>query len=250
MSQSAFATALLDPDTPPPEGLTDGRGRPAQRRFGVYRNNVASSLTDALETGFPVVARLVGKEFFRAMAAVFLRSHPPEDPRLQLWGGRFPGFLARFEPVAQIPYLPDVARLELGLRQSYHAEDTPVLPLAGLSPESVLALRPRLAPSTLILGSRFPVLSIWQRNARDAKADIPVGGETILVARIGYDPEPRLLPAGGHALARHLKGRLTLADALAAAQADTPEADLGALMTLFLTPGVLTPSQGNRPCAA
>jgi hypothetical protein len=98
-------------------------GRPAGRRFNVYRNNVAASLTDALATGFPVIAKLLGEEFFRAMAGVFLRAHPPGDPRLQLWGGKFPGFLARFEPVAHLPYLPDMARLELGLRQSYHAAD-------------------------------------------------------------------------------------------------------------------------------
>lgn len=35
------------------------------RRFDVYRNNVASSLTDALEVGFSAIAKLVGQRNFR-----------------------------------------------------------------------------------------------------------------------------------------------------------------------------------------
>lgn len=249
VDQSSFGAALLDPGTPPPEGLTDPRGRPAGRRFDVYRNNVAVSLTEALATGFPVIAKLVGEEFFKAMAGVFLRAHPPEDPRLQLWGGRFPGFLARFEPVAHLPYLPDVARLELGLRQSYHAADATPLPIAGRDPAEVLALRPRLAPATLILRARFPVLTIWQRNTGQPDLRIDWQPETVLITRPGFDPAPRLLPPGGHTLARHLKGRLTLAEAVTAMQTLEPEADAAALLTLFLGAGALTldPTQPEGP---
>jgi hypothetical protein len=242
--QHAFAAALLDPALPPPPGLIDPEGRPAGRRFDVYRNNVAAGLTDALATGFPVVERLVGREFFRAMAGVFLRAHPPEDPRLQLWGGRFPGFLAGFGPVAQLPYLPDVARLELGLRQSYHAADAPHMPLAGRDPEEVLAFRPRLAPATLILASRFPVLSIWRRNSGSPEHPVGRAPETALILRREFDPAPLPLPQGGHTLARRLKGRLTLAEALTATQAAEPEADMPALLTLFLSPGLLTLQEG------
>jgi hypothetical protein len=242
--QHTFAAALLDPALPPPTGLTDPEGRPAGRRFDVYRNNVAASLTDALATGFPVVERLVGRAFFRAMAGVFLRAHPPEDPRLQLWGGRFPGFLAGFGPAAQLPYLPDVARLELGLRQSYHAADAAHLPLAGRDPEEVLGFRPRVAPATLILASRFPVLSIWRRNSGAPDLAIGRAPETALILRREFDPVPLALPEGGHTLARHLKGRLTLAEALTATQAAEPEADMPALLTLFLSPGLLTLQEG------
>jgi hypothetical protein len=248
VAQRDFARALLDPGTPVPPGLRDGAGRPAGSRFDVYRNNVAASLTEALGTGFPAIRALVGEDFFRAMAGVFLRAHPPEDPRLQLWGGRFPGFLARFDPVAHLPYLPDVARLELGLRQSYHAADAAPLALSGRDPAEVLKLRPRLAPATLILRARFPVLSIWRRSLRDPTAAVPPEAQTVLIARRDYDPEPSLLPPGGHGFARHLKGRLTLAEALAAAQAETPEADAAALLTLFLAPGLLTLPNGDRPC--
>jgi hypothetical protein len=57
--------------------VTDPAGRPAGARFDVYRNR------EALVTGFPVVHALVGDAFFRAMAGVFLRAHPPTSPILQ-----------------------------------------------------------------------------------------------------------------------------------------------------------------------
>jgi hypothetical protein len=182
-----------------------------------------------------VIAKLLGEEFFRAMAGVFLRAHPPGDPRLQLWGAKFPGFLARFEPVAHLPYLPDMARLELGLRQSYHAADATPLPIAGRDPAEVLALKPRLAPATLILRSRFPILTIWQKNTGRPDLEIDWRPETCSSPGRGFDPEPQRLPEGGHTLARHLKGRLTLAEAVTATQAIDPDVDASAILTLILS---------------
>ncbi len=238
--QTDFATALLDPAQAPPEGLENPHGGPAGKRFDVYRNNVAASLIAALETGFPTVQRLVGAEFFRAMAGVFYRANPPEDPRLATWGAKFPGFLLRFEPVAHLPYLPDVARLDLGLRQSYHAADTAPLDTRGMDPAAVMALRPRLAPATLVLSSRFAVFGIWRYNTVAGAEKPPRGPQDVLIARSGFDPAPHLLPPGGFALARALKGKLTLAEALTRAMAETPEADPASLLTLFLTSGALT----------
>jgi len=237
--QDTFATALVDPALPAPEGLLNPFGGPVGKRFDIYRNNVAVSLTEALETGFPTVRKLVGAAFFRAMAGVYLRANPPEDPRLARYGTTFPGFLTRFDPVRHLPYLPDIARLDLGLRQSYHAADAMPFDTRGLDPAAVMAVRPRLSPATLVLPSRFPVFGIWRANAQ---ADAPRPGtapEDVLIARKGFDPAPHLLPQGGLTLARALKGRLTLAEAMTRTLADHPEADIAALVTLFFTSGAL-----------
>ena len=60
MTQAAFAHALLNPEAAIPPGIVDPQGRPAPKRFSVYRNNVASSLTRAREAAFPTVRKLVG----------------------------------------------------------------------------------------------------------------------------------------------------------------------------------------------
>jgi hypothetical protein len=239
-NQTQFASALLDPAQPAPLGVVNPFGGPAGKRFDIYRNTVAVSLTEALETGFPTVRKLVGDDFFRAMAGVFLRAHPPSDPRLALYGSSFPGFLTRFDPVAHLRYLPDVARLDLGLRQSYHAADATPLDTRGQDPAAVMALRPRLAPATLVLSSRFAVFDIWRYNTQTGAPRPGTAPQDVLISRAGFDPVPHLLPPGGLALARALKGRLTLAEAMARCLADHPQADIAALITVFFTAGALT----------
>ncbi|NIY99939.1 DUF2063 domain-containing protein, partial [Salipiger sp. HF18] len=120
ISQSAFRHALTDAGRPVPETLVDGAGRPAGRRFSVYRNNVAVSLSEALETGFPAVAALLGAANFARVAAGFLRQYPPGSPLLMTWGGQVPAFLEGLDELDTMPWLPDVARSDLAMRRAYH----------------------------------------------------------------------------------------------------------------------------------
>jgi hypothetical protein len=186
------------------------------------------------------VQKLVGSDFFRAMAGVFLRAHPPEDPRLATYGGQFPGFLSRFEHVRHLPYLPDIARLDLGMRQSYHAADVTPFDVTGRDPGAVMGLRPRLAPATLILSSRFAIHDIWRFNAEHGAPKPRAIAQDVIITRPGFDPKPHLLPVGGFTLARHLKTHNTIAEALTATLAIDAGADPAALLSLFLTTGALT----------
>lgn len=106
-----FRAGLFSGSLPP--GVTARDPAEAPRRFVVYRNNVIHSLSVALSRRFPVIERLVGAECFAGLARLFIESHPPESPVLLQWGGAFPGFLADCPPLAGLPYLADVARLEL-----------------------------------------------------------------------------------------------------------------------------------------
>jgi len=87
--QDDFIRALRDPD------------RPAPPAFAVYRNTVMKGCIDALQANYPAVARLVGEEWFRAAAAVYVREHLPRTPMLLEYGAGFADFLARFEPAAE-----------------------------------------------------------------------------------------------------------------------------------------------------
>ncbi|WP_330994612.1 DNA-binding domain-containing protein [Pseudomonas aeruginosa] len=93
-----FASALLDPERAVPEGLVGPDSEPSARRFAVYRNNVFVGLTDALRAGFPCVVKLVGDEYFAAMARVFAAAMPPGSPVLLHYGAEFPDFIASFPP--------------------------------------------------------------------------------------------------------------------------------------------------------
>lgn len=197
--QAAFQAALFAPEAPVPEGLIGPGGRPAGKRFDVYRNNVVVSLTGALAEAFPVVAKLVGPRFFTALAGEFLRAHPPRDPRLACWGDAFPGFLEGFAPAQKLPYLPDTARLEQALRESYHAADAPPLPadaLQALPPEALPETRLRLTPATRVVASPWPIHGIWAFNMLGGPQP-GAAGECVLITRPAFDPEMQILPAGG-----------------------------------------------------
>ncbi len=61
---------------------------------------------------YPVSVRIVGDEFFRAMARLFVEERPPSSAVLLRYGGSFADFAAGFPPAASVPYLADVMLLE------------------------------------------------------------------------------------------------------------------------------------------
>lgn len=217
MNTAEFALAVLNPDLTIPAGLVDAKGRPAGCRFDVYRNTVVSGLTEVLEAGFPVVRKLVGDQFFAAMAAEFLRHNPPRSRLMMLYGDAFPGFLQAFPPVAHLGYLPDVAKLELTLRQSYHAADRQSVPaerLAAIAPSRYSQISLLLAPSVFALTSDWPVLSIWRSNTDPADGQPPMGREDVLVMRPGFDPQAHQLAPGGAQFVQALQSGMLLARAI------------------------------------
>ena len=137
--QSTFAQALLDSSAAVPPAVRGAARRKAERRFAVYRNNVLTGLVSALAARFPVVQRLVGDEFFREMARVYVAQEPPNGPILMQYGETFAAFIDGFAAAAPVPYLGDVARLEMARGRAYHAAD--VVPLAAQTFTTVRADR-------------------------------------------------------------------------------------------------------------
>ena len=239
--QAEFGAALLDPEAALPEGLADGRGTPASKRFAVYRNNVAVSLTEALQTAFPVVRALVGDQFFQAMAGVYLRAHPPSSPVMMFYGGEMATFLSGFAPAACLPYLPDVARVEQAVRQAYHAADcTPVTgeDLAAIDPEDLVATQFALAPSVHLIESPYPVGSIWRANMAGGDA-LQARAETTLICRPELDPIVEVLTPSQATFLGALQDGATFGDAAERA-GQNPDFDLSACLALCLSRGLLT----------
>lgn len=192
LSQAAFRKRLMTPGQPAPAGLCNPDGASAAKRFDVYRNNVAVGLTEALMATFPVTLKLVGDTFFRGMAGVYLRRYPPTTPMIQRYGDMMPAFLRGFAPARPVPYLSDVARLELALRDSYHAADhDPISPqrLGGLDPGGLTRARVVLAPSVHVMRSKFPVHGLYRANTDSAGLQVVSRAENVLVSRPLFDPQ-------------------------------------------------------------
>ncbi|WP_417606069.1 putative DNA-binding domain-containing protein [Oceanimonas baumannii] len=160
-----FYHALLDAGQPVPDTVTAHPGR--QARFNVYRNNIRASLTEALAAQFPVCRQLVGEDFFNAMAALYIEQSPPATPLLTEYGTTMPAFIAGFAPAASLPYLADMARLELALQQVRHAANavaTDILQALLADPERLAGQSLQLSPACFLLRSSFAVCSLWRAH--------------------------------------------------------------------------------------
>ena len=241
--EAAFASAVLDAEAPVPERIARKAGGVPSRRFAVYRNNVYAGLIDVLAGRFPIVARLVGEEFFRAMARIYVEREPPASAVLIRYGASFPNFIADFPPAASVPYLADIAALEWARASAYHAADAVPLALAELASaadraaDTVLILHPSLS----IVRSAYPIVSIYELNAEGG--DVPPtrleGAEDAFIVRPGLEVEIRRLPEGGARFILALKEGRTIGDAVAAALNEAPRFDLAANLAGLMASGAI-----------
>ena len=240
MSQQTFwAKALLEPDQPCPAGLHTWNDSDPAARFAVYRNNVIASLVDALADSFPVTQALVGTDFFRAMAREFVRISPPSSPVLACYGQDFSGFIARFPPAATLPYLADIARLEMAYIESFHAQDraaiSPALLQAALADQAMLPLlRITLHPSLKVVRSPYAIVSLWAAHQQQTPSCLPDPNqaENAWLVRNGLVVKVMRMAHGDCNFVETLAAGLSLGDAVEAAQGD--DFDLARCLGLLL----------------
>ena len=242
--QDGFVQALLAPHDEAPDDLRALVGQPG---FAVYRNTVLKGCIDALQANYPAVLRLVGEEWFRAAAALYVRARPPGDARLLLYGSGFADFLRDFPPAADLPYLRGVAMLDRFWTEAHVAADavTPApAALSGLPPEQLgeLVLTPHPAARWAWFDDQ-PIYTLWKRN-RGAEAqsagsgdELVWTGEGALLTRPGSAVAWTEIDAAGCAFLDACATRRPLADAAGAALARQPGADLAQLIAKLLDAG-------------
>jgi hypothetical protein len=223
-----------------------GGAAQVRSRFGIYRGNTQANAAKAIEAAYPVVAKIVGTEFFTGLAAQYRSRFPSQDGDLNEYGESFADFLADFPPARELPYLADVARLEWQVHRAHYAADpAPFDParLAALSPEQQLRLRPRLHPACRVLHSAYPLARLWEVHqdafSGEFEVDFSRGPAHALVFRPRFRVEVAQI---GDAEAAFLAAALdaaTLESALAAAQSRDASFDLGRSLSEWVESSVI-----------
>jgi len=243
--QTAFAQALLEPEKPMPEGVTTPGAAVTSQRFAVHRNNVAAGLVKALQSRFPVIEKLVGEEFFGAMARAFVAEQPPRSPLLAAYGDEFAAFIAGFAPACELAYLADVARLEAARTRAYHAADAMSLDptrFAALDPSVIGDVRVALHPSAQIIRSPYPIVTIWAMNSGEREL-APIAswlGEDALVVRPHFEVLVRILPPGAAAFLLALSSSCPIGEAAEVGLADDPQFDLTGGLAGLIGSGIVS----------
>ena len=246
--QDRFEAALLGRS---PDAETTFSTLTSQPGFAVYRNTVFKGCIDALQANYPSIVRLVGEEWFRAAAAIYVREHPPRDPRMLFYGETFAEFLAQFEPAAELTYLPDVARVERLWTESHVAVDCAALDpasVAGLAPDELadVVFQPHPSARWAWFGAA-PVYSIWSRNryAMETGEEIEWRGEGFLLVRPHDAVKPLQLDKAGCAFLDACSRNLPLSEAANAAIAAQENIDLSMLVATLIGVGAF--SHAHRP---
>jgi hypothetical protein len=243
--QKQFSDAVLHAEQVTPGGIVGPDGKVSDKRFSVYRNNVMVSLIEAMGANFPTIQRLLGEDFFTALARAFVIENPPAVPMLFLYGENFAAFLDSFEPVREFPYLGDVARVEFAWLQAYHAADEDILDagaLAAIPEDSVGLARFVIHPASWVFHSIWPVATIVARNRENGDCgDIDLSrGEDILITRPRLDVEIRVLPQGGYEFLNGLATGYNLEQAAQSSADHNEDFDLALQLGGMLESGVFT----------
>lgn len=181
----AFAASLGD-DSSAPVGVTSTTAT----RISVYRNNVRLNRITALADAFGNVVKLVGRDYFCALARAYVDCTPARSANLHDDGAHLPTFVRGFEPAAGLPYLGDVADADWRLHRAYFAEDSHAIDssvLARLGPERFAAAAIRFVPSVdLARSNSWPIADILRMHEGGAPAHLGAGGQSVLIWRESF----------------------------------------------------------------
>ena len=226
--------------------LNPQRGVPGAERMAVYAEGYRARAEEALREVYEAIRHVVGARAFAALTRAYTQAHPSQDYNLSVIGRHLQAFLSTYPLTRDLPFLPDLARLEWAVSQAFHAQESPPLDaasLAALSPDDWHRLRLPLQPAVQVVASAWPILDIWQaRQAPREAVQITVVDrpQWVLVFRRGWAVQCRLLAQDQAAVLTQLREGRTLGDVCDALAASGPPPPLTDWFAGWARDGLIT----------
>lgn len=254
-SLSAFQTALGDALQGETAAIGPWLDAPVSETPGlsVYRNTVTRGAIDVLAATFSTVVSLVGEDWFRAAAAVYVAEHRPTTPSLLRYGEDFADWLASFPPAQDTPYLPAVAHLDHLWWKAYFAADADALDpalLAAIGAEALDATTVVLHPSVQLAAFDHNLASLWLSHREEGdpgEFEIAAAPECLLIVRAGLAVRTKLISPADHAFLTNCRSGGSIMAAAKAALAIDPAASLPDIISAHLAVGALSSLAPARP---
>lgn len=241
--QRLFSAALLSESAQDVGQYILEDGFSAAECLRIYRSTCRSTLVATLRMTYPAVDRLVGSDFFDAVAEQYVARCPAATAYLNQYGHDFARFLAGLPSASSVSYLADIARFEWALSLAANAEDAPVLEagaLLSVPAESHGSLCFVAHPSVGLLALDYPADHIADavlsgNETAMAEVDLSSGPVHLAVHRGREGLEVQRLDQRAYGFALRLCGGESLRELLQFARDDT-----AALLAEHLAKGRLT----------
>lgn len=212
--------------------------------LAVYRNTSALGAIEALAANYPTVRMILGDRPFEQTAYAFVQDMPPRSAILATYGRRFPDFLESRDIALELPYLPDVARIDrLHLEALFAADGPPLDPstLGDTAPEYWTRLKLKLHPATRFGWFTSPAMAIWLAHADlDEREEIVAewsAGGALFVRPFGRVEAHRIDRAAHRMLCGILVGE-TVGNSAISTLNLYPDADVGAIFVSLAAAGL------------
>lgn len=231
--------ALIDLFSTPEDILSE--------RLKIYRNNIFGNLTNALLDTYPLIEKLTGEDFAKSLMRAFILKNPPQEACLNRYGVGLAAFLESFAPARELPYLPDVARLEWAVNEAYYApDDKPLTPdaLQNVPLDELADMVLPLRLSVRLLESRWPLVAVRNFCLKENRPgshdesetlDLSHGGCRVMVYRPGLAADIVPLEPAEYAFLQDMRAGKTLGGALETTLKTVPDFDFQSFLQKHLT---------------
>ena len=228
--------------------FADAIGRPVTGALAVYRNTVIRGAVESLRANYPVVEQIIGEEMFQSVAVDFAATCPPRSPVLATYGREFADWLDRQAWCSDLPYLPDVARVErLRVGSLFGPDAEPLTDLHHRSDFTSLDLR--LHPAARFAWLSTPGMSIWlahqQPVGRAIAPDWKAEG-ALFVRPSAYVMHAPRIGRAAHRLLSGIRLGESVAACLAATERLYPEEDPRAVFASLANLGAFVAPASER----
>lgn len=156
--------------------ISDNNKLSAKERLAIYFDAYRLRLLEVLESDYPKLQALMGKEDFEVLGCHYIEGHPPEHFSLRYFGKDLASFLLNTTFYSKHPYLHEMAMFEWTMGDALDAPDAVVLAkdaLQSLPLDCFSELKVHFHPSVVLLHFEWNTPHLWQAIEEGDKKRLP-----------------------------------------------------------------------------
>jgi uncharacterized protein (UPF0276 family) len=208
-----------------------------QHRIWVYQNNAFGALQDYLEEVYPATRGVVGTDFFKQMAQVFIQKSPPATGNIHFYGKGLSELCGSFDGLDALPYLFDLMRYEWALHKSYFAVVSDVLEPDSMPQEQLLTKSVICNDSVSLICSDYPIYEIQRQSLPSFEGQVSIdlqqSQDQLLVYKLGHEVQSFVLDTEQAVFIESLEKNQNLLQAIEGLQGSISADTLSATLSLI-----------------